>query len=203
LGLSLNARRVDIEIGVPAKSTDAFKTIAFGLLWLAGVAWMVASDSAPTPIGDLRLTLNGATTSGEIIETWQEVEDSDSGADSWSSGIAYRFRVPDGRQFVGVSRGSNPLRPDLANLNQPIPAEVQYHPDDPSLNRLSDDEGLFGWLRRTAAFMILPGLLFFPGIFLLKQGLQNLLGVQPDVVSEALRNGDIQIEMDDEPKPSS
>lgn len=162
------------EVG-RAGQRDALKTLAWGLLWTAGAVWFVLNGLG-SPVDDYRLMVHARTASGEIVDTWQEVEASDSGADSWFSGIAYRFRLPDGRLVEGGSRGTGPLAADLVNLKDPVPVEVEYHPDDPSLNRLKGDgsQSLGEWLRRFGLQGLLLTLFGAPGIALLRDGIRGL-----------------------------
>ena len=151
---------------------EPLKTNGWGLFWTLGAFWMFVYSNDHTPVGDFRLMLDARSAPGEIFKTWQDVEEADDGSDSWSSVIVYRFRLPDGRELTGADRGYNRLRDDLANLEQALPAEVVYHPDDPSLNRLTDRgcHTFSGWLRHTLAFLIMPGVFFLPGILMIRNG---------------------------------
>jgi len=151
---------------------DAFKTIAWGGVCLAGAVWFVLYELG-NPVTDLRLMLHATTTQGEIVDTFQDVEDGDDGRAQWFHAVVYRFRLPDGRVLENVSRGDGRLRDDLVNLKAPVPAEVEYHPGNPALNRLkgSGSGTLAGWLVRTAASALLLGVLCWPGLHLVRAGL--------------------------------
>jgi hypothetical protein len=151
---------------------ESLKTLAWGLVWTVGAVWFVFS-SLGNPIDDLRLMLSGKTAAGEITDTIEDVEDGDDGRSHWSSAIAYRFRTPDGRIVEGVSKGSGRLPADLVDLKAPVPVDVEYHPNTPSLNRLKGDGShtLNGWLLRTTGIGLLLALLCWPGVNLLRDGL--------------------------------
>ena len=155
----------------PVSRRDAVQTMAWGVVWLVGAACFVFY-SFRDPLSDLRLMIYAKTAQGEIFDTFEDVQDGEDGRDHWDNAIAYRFRLPDGRTLQNVSRGSGRLRADLVDLKAPVPADVEYHPDNPTLNRLKgeDSGAVGGWLIRTTAFMFVLGMLCWPGIHLVRNG---------------------------------
>jgi hypothetical protein len=157
---------------VHRKRRESLKTLAWGLVWTVGAMWFVFS-SLGNPINDLRLMLYGKTIAAEVTDSFEDVTDGDDGQSHWSSAIAYRFRTPDGRIVEGVSKGSGRLPADLVDLKAPVPVDVEYHPNTPSLNRFKGDGShtLGGWLLRTIGFGLFLSMLCWPGVNLLRDGL--------------------------------
>lgn len=151
---------------------DARKTLAWGLVWVVGAAWVVFYGLG-NPINDLRLMLYAETAAGEIIDAAEDAQDGDDGRLQWSHAAVYRFRTRDGRVVHGTSKGVGRLRDDLVNLQAPVPVDVEYHPHRPSLNRLKGDgsQTLAGWLIRTSGFVLLLAMVCWPGVQMLRHGL--------------------------------
>jgi hypothetical protein len=155
--------------------TDALRSVGWGLLWLVGAVWLWFSI-AGSPVDDLRLMLYGKTTHGQIVDTWEDAEEGDDGQLHWSSAVVFTFTLPDGREIKSVSKGSNQLLPELAELKNPIPIEVEYLPSRPSINRLEGDgsQSFVHWLWRTALGIFLLALFASPGFKLARDGLMEL-----------------------------
>ena len=117
----------------------------------------------------------GRGTVGEITETLEDVGEGDDGQSYWFSVIGYRFRTPDGRIIEGMGDRTSRLPADLIDLKTPVPIDVEYHPETPSLNRLKGEgsQTLGAWLLRTAGFLLLLAMLCWPGVSLLGTGLEE------------------------------
>ena len=163
---------------------EALKTTAWGLVWIVGAVWFWLGLGT-NPLDDLRLMLSAKTTQGQIIDTWEDAGDGDDGRVHWSSAIIYSFKLPSGREVKGVSKGNSRLPPELADLKNPVPVEVEYVPSRPSLNRLQGDgsQSLFHWLWRTALSIFLLALFASPGFKLTRDGLRSLPRAQKWLMS--------------------
>jgi hypothetical protein len=52
----------------------AMKTMLLGVAWIVGASWFLLS-AVGNPIADLRLTINGTTTTGSVLDTFEDVQD--------------------------------------------------------------------------------------------------------------------------------
>jgi len=98
---------------------------------------------------EYRLMHKGETTAGFIIDTWEDVEEADSGGVIWYHTAIYTYQLPDGRDFEGELHGEGRLKPEFRYLSQPYPVEVTYLPDNPAASRITKDlpESIPGLLR--------------------------------------------------------
>ncbi|HLG17758.1 MAG TPA: hypothetical protein VJH03_25160 [Blastocatellia bacterium] len=167
---------------VPNIRAEAIKTTLWGFGWILAAAWLWAS-AVGNPIHDLRLMLGASTTPGQIIGTWEDVQDGDDGRAHWYHGIAYTFRLPDGREIrAATGSRSGRLSPELVNSKDPIAVEVEYDPRVPSVNRLKGDgsQSLGDWLlRKVVLGGVLLILFMWPGVKLLRDGIAEFRAGQP------------------------
>lgn len=88
---------------------------------------------------EFELIQNGKTTSGFIIDTWEDAEPNDGGGVDWYHGAKYTYVLPDGRDFEDTTSGSGRLKEEFRYLSQPLPIEVEYLPNKPSISRIKGD----------------------------------------------------------------
>lgn len=162
--------------GRSAKSRrEAAKTIAWGLAWVIGALSFLLTGLSLTgnsPIADLRLMLHATTALGHIIDTNEDAEQGDDGRANWYHEITYTFGLPDGREVSASISRSGRLSAELGAVRPPIPTEVEYLADDPSISRLKGDgsQNINQWLLRTGLGGLLLALLVSPGIKLIRNG---------------------------------
>jgi hypothetical protein len=151
---------------------EAIKTIAFGVVWCFG-AIAIWLSAAGNPIDDLRLVLSARIAPGQVTDSSEDAEDRDDGGTAWYHAVAYTFRLPDGREVKSGSSGPGRLRPDFVELKQPVPTDVEYLPESPSVNRLkgSGSQTVTEWfLRKVGAGGLFLALLLWPGVRLIRDG---------------------------------
>lgn len=161
-------------------STDgpkqALKTVAWGFLWIvgAGAIWL---NLVGNPLHELRLILRAETAQGQIVNTWEDVEEGDEGGSHWYHSVDYTFRLRDGREITAsTGRRSGRLSPELANLAQPIPVQVEYDRFSPSISRLKGDgnQSVGEWLvRKVGLGGVVLVLLLSPGVKLIQDGIRG------------------------------
>ena len=88
---------------------------------------------------DYKLMSKGQIVQGFITETWEDVEDSESGGSIWYHGAIYMYQLPDGRELEGNLNGEGKLKPEFRNLTQPYPIKVTYLVDNPAVSRITND----------------------------------------------------------------
>lgn len=88
---------------------------------------------------EYELIYRGETTLGYITDTWEDVEDMDSGGVHWFYGGTYTYQLPDGREFTGKLEGDGRLKQEFRFLTQPYPVEVTYLPTHPVVSRITAD----------------------------------------------------------------
>ena len=156
---------------------DWAKYAIWGVLWIGGVCWFWYGLRG-NPLDELALIQRGETTLGFIIDTWEDVEDSDDGRALWSHGAIYTYCPPGEREFTQhTEEGSGRLSPELRNLTCPYPIEVEYLPDRPAISRIkgSGHNNILSWLiLRIGLGGLLLILFSIPGIGLLKQAIHNV-----------------------------
>ena len=79
----------------------------------------------------------GQIVQGFIIETWEDVEDSESGGNIWYYGLTYTYQLPDGRELEGKLNGDGKLKSEFKNV--PYPIEVTYLVDNPTVSRITKE----------------------------------------------------------------
>jgi len=128
------------------------------------------------PLDELALIQRGKVAPGFIVDTWEEAESGDEGGTIWFSAAIYEYRLPDGRDFKGVSDGSGRLKDELRGLTEPHPIEVEYLPDDPNVSRIKGDgcQSVTEWLWRKAGLgTLLLAMFVAVGVCMLYGGLRG------------------------------
>ena len=82
----------------------------------------------------------GETCSGFIVDTWEDVEETDAGQLIWYHGGTYTYQLPDGREFTQNTIGSGLLKPEFRVISHPYSIEVEYLPDNPRVSSINVDE---------------------------------------------------------------
>lgn len=154
----------------------AAKSCVGGLLWIIGVCWFFYSVLG-NPIDELALILRAETAPGFVIDAREDVEDSETGT-HWFHAAAYRYELPDGRQFTGCTRSrSGRLKGEFCYLEAPYPVEVEYLPDNPEVSRLKGDgsDSITDFLWRKAGLgLVMLSIFLWPGITLLRKGFSEM-----------------------------
>jgi hypothetical protein len=148
-------------------------TIVVGIIWVAVVLWLCISVCADS-LEELALMQRGRTVPGLIVDTWQDVEESDSGRAMWYHGATYVYQLPDGQILKQHTKeASGRLRPEFRSLASPYPVQVVYLADKPSVSRIKGQEQrkVEAWVVRKAG----GGVLFL--VVLLTPGIAILVGV--------------------------
>lgn len=168
------AAQTEAEAPPPNPRAEAMKTMLLGVAWIVGASWFLLS-AVGNPIADLRLTINGTTTTGSVLDTWEDVQDGDDGRANFYHSIAYAFHLPDGREVRGAtgSQGGR-LPPELVNSPQTAKVDVEYLAEEPTVNRLKGygSSSFADWLVRK---ILLGGFLFvllvWPGLKIFRDGI--------------------------------
>lgn len=124
------------------------KTLICGLALLFGGAWLWFALSG-NPIHSLKLILRAKTAPGQIVDAHEDVGDNDRGGAVWFYWAVYRFTTPDGKLVTSRTPDCRGRLPDeLEDLDTPVPVEVEYDPQDPSISRIkgSGMQTVAGWL---------------------------------------------------------
>ncbi len=158
------------------ETIHAVKTVAGSLLWCIIAIWFW-TYLVGNPVHELLLILRGHTAPGFIVDTDQEAEMGDEGATQWVHSAKYTFRLPDGRVMTAATgdRGGR-LRDELRDLVNPVPVEVEYDPNDPSISRIKGDGNatVNEWLtRRVGLGGLLLAMFLAPGVFLFTSGIAD------------------------------
>jgi hypothetical protein len=152
------------------------KSGIWGILWISGACWLWCALCG-NPLHELALIQRGETTLGFLIDTWEDVEEHDSGKFMWFHGGTYTYSLPDGRKFTQeAEQGSGRLKPELRNLTCPYPVEVEYLPDKPTISRIkgSGHNSVLRWLILKIGLGSLFLILFsIPGIVLLRSAVHS------------------------------
>jgi len=149
-------------------------TIFWGIVWtLVGCyCWYLLVGN---PLHDLVLILNGRAIPGFIVDTWEDVDETDYGRTIWYHGAVYTYLLPDGREFTKKTpERKGRLKPEFLDLHEPYPVEVEYLQHNPTVSRIKGEGSttLFDWLWRKAGLgFLLLALFVSPGIFVLKNGI--------------------------------
>jgi len=160
---------------------EALKSITWGLTWVVGAIafWL---QVAGNPIHDLQLALSAEVAPGRVTDSSEDVEFGDDGRENWWSGVGYTFVLPDGREIESGQSGEERLPPELVDISEPVPVEVEYLADSPTTNRLkgSGSQSLGEWLLRKVGFGgVLLVLFLMPGVTMLRNGIAELRGSTP------------------------
>ena len=76
-----------------------------------------------------------------------------------------------------IVEGSGQLKIEFSDLNEPVPIEVEYLPDDPSVSRIkgSGCQSVTEWLWRNVGLgIVLLAMLVAPSIVLFRQGFREI-----------------------------
>lgn len=160
----------------PALS-DVASSAFFGVLLLLGMFWFW-HFLAGNPFDDLALILKGHTVPGFVVDTWEDVESSETGA-HWFHGAVYTYRLSDGREFTQHTRiKSGRTKLEFTDINEPVPIEVEYLPDNPAVSRIKGDGSptLFDWLwRKLGLGGILLVMFLAPGFAMLRDAAKKFV----------------------------
>jgi hypothetical protein len=162
--------------------TKELKSTASSALWgfllLLGAFWFWYS-LVGNPFDDLALIRRGHTVQGFIVDTWEDAESGDEGGTQWLHRAIYKFRLPDGREFMQRTKDSSGrLKAELRDLAQPFPIEVEYLPDNPAVSRIKGDgsPNLFDWLwRKIGLGSLLLALFLAPGFAMLRSAVREFI----------------------------
>lgn len=116
------------------------------------------------------LMQRGETTSGYIIDTWEDVIDTERGGVDWIHGATYTYQLPNGQEFTAKLEGEGRLKPEFRSLAQPYPVEVTYLPDNPAVSCISADlpDNILGIFRHSPFQYFLAALFLLLGFYLLR-----------------------------------
>ena len=109
--------------------------IVIGVLLIIGGPWFLL-QVVGNPLDELALIQRSKVVPGAIVDAWEDYDDTDYGDTIWHHAGIYEYRLPDGRDFKGVSTGSGRLPDECEDLTQPYPVEVEYLPDNPNVSRI-------------------------------------------------------------------
>ena len=159
---------------------EGLKIAVWGVLWIVGAVafWLYAAGN---PINDLRLALSASVAAGQVTDSWEDAEDTDSGGLSWSHGVAYTFFLPDGFEVKSGEVGSGRLRSEFVDLKRPVPVEIEYLAGSPAVNRLKGNgsQSLGEWLlRKVGVGGLLLVVFLLPGVQLFRSGVAELRSAQ-------------------------
>ena len=154
-----------------SQAKKAAKTAFWGIVLLVGALWFWHA-LVGNPLDDLALIRRAHIAPGFIVDTWEDAESGDEGGTHWFHGALYTFRLPDGREITQRTRdGSGRLKARFRDLTHPVPIEVEYIPDNPTVSRIkgSGSPTVFDWLwRKLALIGLLLALLLAPGYSMLR-----------------------------------
>ncbi|MFC1916658.1 DUF3592 domain-containing protein [Chloroflexota bacterium] len=145
-----------------------WKTI-IAILVLLGIGSYFSYAAVSASWHEYSLMQSGETTTGYIIDLWEDVEPMDEGGLHWFYGGTYTYQIPDGRKFTRKLEGDRLLRTEFHPLTQLYPVEVTYLPDNPGLSSISAElsDNTLGIFRRSPFKYILAACVLFIGFYLL------------------------------------
>lgn len=156
---------------------DAARSMVWGVVMCVVALWFW-HGLVGNPFDDLELIRRGQTVQGFIVGSWEDPESGDNGGTHWFHGVVYKYRVPAGQEFTQRTRqSSGRLRPEFRDLVQPVPIEVEYLPDNPTVSRIKGDgsPSLFDWLwRKVGLGLLLLALFLSPGLMMLRIAIRDL-----------------------------
>jgi len=131
-----------------------WKTIAIVLI-LIGIRCAFLYGWITNVWDEYRLMHGGQIVQGFITETWEDVEDAESGGNIWYYGVICTYQLPDGRELEGKLNGEGKLKSEFNNV--PYPIEVTYLVGNPTVSRITEDlsDSTLGLLR-DQIFPLLP-----------------------------------------------
>lgn len=146
-----------------------WKTIIV-IIVLLGIGSYFSYMVASTSWQNYQLLQRGETAPGYIIETWEDVLDTERGSVVWIHGATYTYQLRDGREFTGKTGGTGKLKPEFRSLTQPYPVEVTYLPDNPSISCISADlpnNILEAFSHSAGIYLFMAAVFLFLGFYLL------------------------------------
>jgi hypothetical protein len=141
---------------------------------------------------DFRLMRHHETCSGFIVDTWEDVDENEAGAEFWNYFVIYKYSIPDGREFTQSMSHSGRLKSEFRDLLEPYPIEVEYLPDNPTVSRIKGDgpNSILSWLRSSVGYWaFFPLLLLAIGIYLLWKEVGELRELRKSEKAKACDNG--------------
>lgn len=160
---------------LPQSRAGAIKSVAWGLAWVTGTvvgltAWL------GNPTHSLKLILRGQTAPGQIVDAWEDIDQDEYGRTHCYYQASYTFSLPGGLQHTATTLPrSGRLQAEFVNLPQPVPVEVEYDPEDPSINRIKGggSQTIARWLLVDVGMGVtLAALLASPGAWLVRDGVR-------------------------------
>ena len=145
LAKATRARERNSRFGAQVEFNDktfkgAVQTLLCGLIAVLVACWFWYY-SMGNPLHELALIQRGHVVAGSIVDTWEDAESpGERSGTRWYHGVAYRYRLPDGREFTQHTKSrSGRLEAEFQNLKQPYPIQVEYLPDNPTVSRIKGD----------------------------------------------------------------
>lgn len=116
------------------------QTFLCGLLAVLAACWFWYYQMG-NPLHELALIHRRHTVAGFIVDSWEEAESpGERSGTLWYHGGAYRYRLPDGREFTQHTKSkSGRLKAEFQNLKQPYSIQVECLPDNPRISRIKGD----------------------------------------------------------------
>lgn len=158
------------------KLSGSVKKAIWGVLWIVGACWFLFY-SGGNPLHEIALIQHGKVAPGFIIDTWEDVEDDESGRIHWFHGAVYKYYLPDGREFTERTKErSGRLGAEFRNLTYPYPVEVEYLQYKPTVSRIRGDghNSTLSWLLcKVVLGCVLLILFCTPGIILIRDAVRD------------------------------
>ena len=153
------------------QANPAVKTALWGVVLMLAGSWFWHS-LVGNPLDDLALIRRGEVASALIVDTSEDAQSGDEGGTYWFHDATYSFSLPDGRKLTHRTSGSGRLRAEFRDIVRPVPIEIEYLPDDPSVSRIkgSGTQTVLDWMWRDfgiggllLALFLAPGLTMLHG----------------------------------------
>ena len=159
----------------PGATDEAIQYILWGVVLILG-AFGFWYSLLGNPFSEIRLILWGQEVPGFIVDTWEDVGDTDDGGTVWTHGYVYTYSIPSGREFrQSIDNRSGRLKAAFFDLEEPYPVKLEYLPGDPTISRLKGNgsQSVMEWLWRDiglGGFLLV--LFLSPGVAMLKIGVR-------------------------------
>ena len=149
--------------------------VLLAVLWVLFACWFVYNQTG-NPLNDFALIRGAETAPGFIVDTWEDVLDDGHRGVRWYYGYEYRYHAADGREYSQVKHRSGQLKDEFSDLNEPVPIEVEYLPDNPSVSRIkgSGCQSVTEWLWRNVGRVILLAMLVAPSLVFFRNGFRDI-----------------------------
>jgi len=151
-------------MGTKSKFIGPVKTVVFGVLCIF-IACMIWLNIEKNPFNELALIIrNTQTTTGYLVDTIEH----ESERSVYEVGV-YIYRLPDGSEYK--TSKENPLGESKKN------EEIEYLSSNPAISRIKGDgcTSVLEWLlRKVGASTLLLVIFLMPGLYLLRDGIQNI-----------------------------